>query len=86
MFYRNVFEEYRSHLQTFFPEGVEPVPWTFDPKVVFERKMKYVERLKIIEVRVCCIDTSIQFNSVLFNLFKKSKFYDNPPDIEQVKN
>jgi hypothetical protein len=53
MFCRNIFEEYRAHLHTFFPKVVEPVPWAFDPSVVFERKMQYVERLEIIEVRVC---------------------------------
>jgi hypothetical protein len=53
MFCRTIFEEYRAHLHIFFPEGVEPVPWAFDPRVVFERKIQYVERLKIIQVRVC---------------------------------
>jgi hypothetical protein len=43
------------HLHTFFPEGEEPVPWTFDSRIVFERKIQYVERLKIIEVRGCSV-------------------------------
>jgi hypothetical protein len=48
--FRTIFEEYQSKLHTFFPEGIQPIPWTFHPRAVFERKIQYVERLKIIEV------------------------------------
>ncbi|XP_069702004.1 dynein beta chain, ciliary-like [Periplaneta americana] len=47
--FRNIFEEYRANLGLFFPTGVEPVLWTFDPRTVFERKLHYLDRLKIIE-------------------------------------
>ncbi|KAJ9598678.1 hypothetical protein L9F63_010627, partial [Diploptera punctata] len=47
--YRKTFEEYRAKLASFFPEGVEVVPWTFHPRTVFQRSIKFVERLSIIE-------------------------------------
>jgi hypothetical protein len=50
VFFRTIFEEYQSNIHTFFPEGIQPIPWTFHPKAVFERMIQFIERLKIVEV------------------------------------
>jgi len=50
VFSRTIFEEYESKLHTFFPKGIQPIPWTFHPRAVFERMIQFVERLKIVEV------------------------------------
>jgi len=53
LFFRTIFEEYQSKLHTFFPKDIQPIPWTFHPRTVFERMIQFVERLKIVEVTEC---------------------------------
>ncbi|PSN39336.1 Dynein beta chain [Blattella germanica] len=45
----DTFEEYRHSLDSFFPKDVDPVPWTFHPRTVFEREIKFVRRLTLVE-------------------------------------
>lgn len=44
------FEECRMRLPSMFslPEGEEPVLWLFHPRLVFQRVIEFVERLKLI--------------------------------------
>ncbi|PSN32950.1 Dynein beta chain [Blattella germanica] len=42
-------DKYRHSLDSFFPKDVDPVPWTFHPRTVFEREIKFVRRLTLVE-------------------------------------
>ncbi|KAK6632535.1 hypothetical protein RUM43_013303 [Polyplax serrata] len=51
------FEEYRKRLPTYFKEGVEPKPWSFNANIPFQRVIDFVERLgKLIDFLGTVID------------------------------
>lgn len=43
------FEQVRNNLPSYFPPDIEPVPWTFHPRNVFQRLMDFTDRLKLIK-------------------------------------
>lgn len=45
----NSFEEVRENLSSYFKEDVEPVPWTFHPRNVFQRLMDFTDRLRLVK-------------------------------------
>ncbi|XP_054260158.1 dynein beta chain, ciliary-like [Macrosteles quadrilineatus] len=46
--FKGLFEKSREKVVTLFPEGVEPVPWLFNSRIVFKRLNAYLQRLKVI--------------------------------------
>uniref|UniRef100_A0A1B6BXH8 Dynein beta chain, ciliary-like n=1 Tax=Clastoptera arizonana TaxID=38151 RepID=A0A1B6BXH8_9HEMI len=47
--FKETVENCRNRVLTMFPEGQEPIPWLFDPNLIFERLNAYLDRLIIIE-------------------------------------
>lgn len=60
------FKEVRNNLESYFQEGVEPVPWNFHPRNVFQRLMDFVERL--------CLVDSILVAALEFGKLEKVEF------------
>lgn len=60
------FKEVRNNLDTYFKENVEPVPWSFHPRNVFQRLMDFVERL--------CLVDSILVAALEFGKLEKVEF------------
>lgn len=48
--YRNIYEDYKERLKSYFLEGIEFRFWEFVFKLVFVRYDKFVERVKIVRV------------------------------------
>lgn len=60
------FKEVRNNLESYFQEDVEPVPWNFHPRNVFQRLMDFVERL--------CLVDSILVAALEFGKLEKVEF------------
>lgn len=60
------FKEVRNNLKNYFQEGVEPMPWNFHPRNVFQRLMDFVERL--------CLVDSILVAALEFGKLEKVEF------------
>lgn len=64
--FQTSFEHVRANLDAYFKEGVEPVPWTFHARNVFQRLMDFVDRLRLV--------SSILFSALEFNKLEKVEF------------
>lgn len=49
-YFRNIFNEYRRNLHSYFANGTTPLLWTFHPNIIFNRTDLFIRRLQIIEV------------------------------------
>lgn len=50
LYFRDIFNEYRRNLHSYFANGITPLLWTFHPNIIFNRTDLFVRRLHIIEV------------------------------------
>ncbi|XP_049855418.1 dynein beta chain, ciliary-like [Schistocerca gregaria] len=47
--FHDIFDECRTSLASYFKGNNEPVPWTFDTRLVFEYENQFMDRLKLIK-------------------------------------
>lgn len=62
---RNVFNEYRQNLPSYFENEEVALLWTFHPNIIFNRTDLFIRRLQIIEVRL----TIANIKRTLFSRF-----------------
>lgn len=60
-FFKNSFEQVRNNLDSYFKEGVEPVPWNFHPRNVFQRLMDFIDRLHLVD---CILVAALEFGKL----------------------
>lgn len=60
-FFQTSFEYVRNNLTNYFNEEVEPLPWAFHPRNVFQRLMDFVDRLRLISL---ILETAIEFTKL----------------------
>lgn len=56
--FRDTFESFRNKIDNYFKPPAEPILWTFHQKLIFERLVKFENRLREIQVSIntfCCL-------------------------------
>lgn len=43
------FKDVRNNLDSYFKDDVEPIPWNFHPRTVFQRLLDFIERLYLVD-------------------------------------
>ncbi|KAJ8318719.1 LOW QUALITY PROTEIN: hypothetical protein KUTeg_003810 [Tegillarca granosa] len=56
--FKDTYEEHKSKLKSYFPEGAEAHEWEFTPKLVFARYDKFVERVETVKE---LMETALEF-------------------------
>lgn len=59
--FKSSFEIVRMNLETYFPEDIEPKPWNFHPRSVFQRLMNFIDRLKLVRQ---ILETNLEFTKL----------------------
>lgn len=60
-FFMSSFEYVRNNLHSYFGEGVEPVPWSFHTRNVFQRLMDFIDRLRLVN---SLLATNLEFGKL----------------------